>query len=148
MPTYAAQSDIEDLFGKSNVAIWSNLEGESDVADTNRITKALNYADSYINNELRDSPWVMPTDSPNFEINDLASRLAGLWLYEARGHDAEDISDGDGELLNKMGWHRRYVDKRLKRIASGDLDIGLEREHTSPTGPIVCDPDDCDCGGG
>lgn len=83
MGAYIAQSDLEDIFGKDNIAVWSNLDGEPD-ADAVRIAKAIEYAEEDIENRFRGGKYALPFSPAAKVIKDWCAKLAGLWLFESR----------------------------------------------------------------
>ncbi|HPS52794.1 MAG TPA: DUF1320 family protein, partial [Phycisphaerae bacterium] len=87
--SYATKSEIESVFGKSNVASWSNLDNEMSGADDTRIASAISYADSIINARLRGGRYALPLVNSQGTVpglvKDWAAKLAGVWLYECRG---------------------------------------------------------------
>jgi len=46
--TYCTQADIENIFGAVNVATWSQLDNDTEDADTARIAKAIEWATSWL----------------------------------------------------------------------------------------------------
>ncbi|HUB27552.1 MAG TPA: hypothetical protein VL992_19155 [Tepidisphaeraceae bacterium] len=97
---FAQQSDIEDIFGVMNVAIWSQLDPTQPpgTADTDRIQTALNFADAKIVSFFRNYGNYVTPLSP--QGNDIAlvtrwdATLAGIWLYQSRGQ-RDDTKDGN-----------------------------------------------------
>ena len=59
MGDYITQTDLEDVFGETNVAAWSDMEGNREV-DTNRVTKAIAWGESKVVATLRRSKYVVP----------------------------------------------------------------------------------------
>ena len=143
--SYAIQTDIENVFGVQNVAQWSNLDNVSPGADTGRITVALNLAEEYVNNRLRNSIYVVPLQirgnaagATMYMITDMVARWAGCWLYESRGM-ADNQSDS-GELDptgNSISRHRRYVDRMLDQIRNGKILLPCSYNRNYSTQPVV-----------
>ena len=88
---YAQQSDIEDIFGVTNVAVWSQLDPTQPpgTADPNRIQSALDYAGARIVAFFRTqgnyATPLVPLNSAVDLVTRWAAVLAGVWLYESRG---------------------------------------------------------------
>jgi phage gp36-like protein len=133
---YAAQSDIEDIFGITNVAVWSQLDPTQPpgTVDVDRIQTALNYADARIVSFFRNyGNYVTPLAPQN---NDVAlvtrwdATLAGVWLYQSRGQ-RDDTKDGNKyskmaeQVLAEMGPYR----------AQDKLDAA--RRWPAPTAPAT-----------
>ena len=91
---YAAQSDIEDVFGCDNVAIWSQLNNDSTGPDDVRLLKPLAFADAAIDDALRGGPYALPLSAADGSIppqlTNWAATIAGIWLYQSRGGRAGD----------------------------------------------------------
>lgn len=101
---YSTQSDIENLFGESNVAVWSNLEGGTD-ADTDRIATAIAWADAYIDNRFRPCGiYLIPFSGTDLVLTNWSASLAGIWLFQSRptgGGDASASYDDKRERVEE-----------------------------------------------
>ena len=115
--SYAAQSDVEDIFGVTNVAVWSQLDPTQPpgTAETDRIQRALDYADARIVSFFRNyGNYATPLAPQNNDV-DLVTRwaatLAGVWLYQSRGQ-RDDTPEGNKytamakQVLAEMGPYR------------------------------------------
>ena len=120
---YAAQADIEKIFGANNVSGsggWSDMDNDANATKiANRISQALSHADEIINSRLRNSPYKLSLTTaaaatPTL-ITQLAAVLAGVWLYESRG--AIDV--GDEGVAHALAFHKKWVYGLLEDIASG-----------------------------
>jgi|ERR1700722_952469 len=141
MPTtaqglYAAQSDIEDIFGVTNVAIWSQLDPTQPpgTADVDRIQRALDYADAKIVSFFRNyGNYVTPLAPQNNDVT-LVTRwdatLAGVWLYESRGL-RDDTKDG-----NKYTKMAEQVIAEMGPYRSQDK-LDAARRWPAPTAPAA-----------
>jgi hypothetical protein len=116
---YAAQGDIENVFGTANVAIWSQLDPTQPAPDTSRIQAALNNADAQINAFFRDGPYIVPlADAADAPITTYwAAVLAGAWLYFSRGlrddnHDGDKLSARQLAVYSDMAFYKSGI-KRL-----------------------------------
>ena len=80
---YATQTDVEDLFGRTNVTRWSQLDPMLATVDTPRIARALAYADDQINSEFRGGPYEVPLSCGGSlpTVRYWAAVLAGVWLF-------------------------------------------------------------------
>jgi phage gp36-like protein len=88
MSTYAAQSDIEDIFSPDNVAAWSLFEtgAPTGAADATRVANALAQADSQINAFFTGGPYQVPLVCVICKpvVSYWAAVIAGVWLYGSR----------------------------------------------------------------
>lgn len=140
MSAYCTQSDIEDLFGAANVAKWSDLDNDSDsaTANTTRITRAIALASATLEDRLR-MVYAVPLSggSAATTLKDWCAKLAGVWLYEARGQrDALD-NDANG---NTVRLHKSIVNGEIDEALSGvrRLDLTRAYEGTSTAPRLVC----------
>ncbi len=136
---FAAQTDIEDQFGKVNVATWSQLDnalapGTLPVADANRILRALQWADAKIIHAFAQygnyqTPFA-PGGNDALLVTRWAAILSGTWLYLSRG-----LRDGDvlGNHLKKM------QDDTLNEIARsrGSEKLDAARRWPTSTAPVA-----------
>jgi len=88
---YCTKSDIEDRYGASNVADWADLDDDGNSTKiTDRITSAIAYASTYIDDRLRrsDLNFKLPisvSGSIPATLVDVCRRLAGYTLSTGRG---------------------------------------------------------------
>lgn len=133
---YAAQSDIEDIFGVTNVATWSQLDPTQppNTPDINRIQRALDYADAKIISFFRNyGNYTTPLAPQN---NDVAlvtrwdATLAGVWLYQSRGL-RDDTRDG-----NKYTAMAEQVIAEMRPYRAQDK-LDAARRWPGPTAPAA-----------
>ncbi len=138
MSAYCTQEDIEDVFGAANVAKWSDLDNDSDAvsANTTRITRAISLASATLEDRLR-QVYVVPLAGGSLQttVKDWCAKLAGVWLYEARGQ--RDALEND-QNNNTVRLHKSIVNGEIDEALSGVRRLDLTRvyEGTS-TGPRV-----------
>ena len=130
-----ARADIEALFGVDNVAQWSNLDNDDAQAKDSRITSAINYATAWVNDRFRDSRYAVPLSGNSATaldtIKNVASQLAGWWLYRTRGlRDAEEITD-------KMRTHMVEANKTIDAYLRGSMKLNAALNDSTPTAPVV-----------
>lgn len=136
MGRYIGRSNIEARFGTANVATWADMDNDGS-EDAGRIAAAIAYAEDTIDDRLRDSIYTTPlsaTGSSMLWIEDIAARLAGVWLYESRGVD--DV-DEFGRPQHKLSAHREQAMRDLERILRGEVRLQLAREVNGPTAPRI-----------
>lgn len=136
---YCVRTDIETLFGVSNVTSWADLDNDQDAGNiTARITAAIATSDDFIDSYLRDGPYGLPladdADAVPVLIRDISARLAGTNLYSARG-----ILDYDeqGEPENRLQWHREQAIENLQRIKDRTLNLDVAAKAVQRTVPTV-----------
>jgi phage gp36-like protein len=133
---YASQSDIEDIFGVTNVAIWSQLDPTQPpgTPDTSRIQRALDYADARLIAFFRTQGNYATPLAPLNSAVDLVTRwdatLAGVWLYESRGL-RDDTTNG-----NKYAQMARQVIAEMGVYRANDK-LDAVRRWPAPTAPAA-----------
>lgn len=136
--SYAAQSDIENVYGSQSVIEWSNFTPGAGAVTAARITLALAWAYSQINNALKNGPYTVPivgvaTDPP-VEMVVAEATLAGWWLWDTRGlHKTKEIQMDMQRKFNK-------IIGELSLIQMGRLPIGAQLKTTRSTAPRVRTP--------
>lgn len=130
---YASRTDIEDQFGAENVRRWSQMDNDSTLGDTARIQRALDEADSLVNDFFRASRYTVPLvvaggSAPKY----WAARIAGIKLARARGQN-------DGAARYDEMW--TAVMDEMGRYRSGDLTMDAAQWRSyQPTTPVVVIP--------
>lgn len=128
---YPTREDLEDVFGRSNVIKWADLDNEGDEEHiATRIEWALCAATEWLNNKLRYGPYIIPFESPYpIEVVHVTSRVAGIALYESRG--VTDTTE-DGTPVDALQVHREAADKFVEEILSGRKRLDLEGRKNVP----------------
>jgi phage gp36-like protein len=128
---YATQADMEDVFGAANVLAWSDTAGAG-VADAGRISRALAHADQTIDDMFRGGPYSLPLSGGSgvpAKVTEWAAKLAGVWLYEARG-----LRDTDGNRLADMA---EAVKTEIRSYLTGPRRLLATRHANTPEAPVV-----------
>lgn len=130
--TYIADADIENVFGVTNVARWSNLESGTSKNDT-RMAAAITYAEAWVVARLR-GRFSLPLSGDGLPlVKGWMARIAGVWLYESRG-----LRDSrQDEEANRVRFHEREVNGQIDQFLAGQLRLGLSENQTRPTAPVV-----------
>lgn len=140
--TYCTRGDIENVFGRVNVAKWADLDNNGVVEDIElRINKAILWASGEVNSRLRRFVYVLPFETAPVEIVDIVANLAGVWLYENRG--IQDFNPDTGQAVHRLEWNRRRAETTLKEILMGNriLDAARTVENEAPAGENENDQD-------
>ncbi len=136
MATYAAQSDIEDVFGPDNVAAWSLFETDtpSGPANTTRIATALAQADGQINAYFIGGPYQVPLVCVTCKpvVTYWAAVIAGIWLYGSRMTDAATDFPGNRYIVLRQAV---FANMDLYKSGMKRLDAPLRYPH--PTAPAA-----------
>jgi hypothetical protein len=135
---YCDQGDVENVFGVSNVAAWSNLDNTRSDADVMRIAAALVYAVSEIDDFFRGGPYAVPlVVNSGTTVATWAAKLAGIWLYDSRGQLDSIVDGGVVRSLSRYAGMKKsvYVEMGLYKIGYKRLDAA--RGDCVPSGPVV-----------
>lgn len=126
---YCIRSDIELIFGVTNVSTWADLDGDANATKiTNRIDRAILMSDALLDAVLRTAAYMGPpplvydgtvASTPTL-IMMISAIGAGLWVYEARG--AGKIAPGD-EPIHQYTWLRTWHRRTLEAIRTGKLKL-------------------------
>jgi len=120
---YSVRTDLDNVFGKNNIDSWADLDADEDAAKiTARIAAAIVTADDMIDSCMRNGPYPLPlvdqAAATPIVIRDVSSKLAGVWLYEARG--VIDMTP-DGIAVHRLQWHKRSAKDILRDLIAGKL---------------------------
>lgn len=138
--SYCERTDIESIYGANNVADWADLDRDQDddkIAAS--ITGAIADATDYLDDRFRDSRYVVPIvatigGTPR-QVKRLCARLAGLYLYEARG--AQDINPETNQLQHRYRGVQTMVDQQIDHYLSGKMVLDATREDGVSSAPEV-----------
>lgn len=136
MGRYIDQGEIENVFGRENVAKWSNLDNRVEGENASRITAAITFAEDWFDDRLRTYRYTVPlTGTISQTVKDAIARLAGVWLYEARGVD--DVDPETGEPRHKLRIHDQKAERTINRILRGEIRLEADIDETGPTAPVI-----------
>ena len=137
---YIAKADIENRFGVTNVAVWSDLDG-GDTADDPRIEVAIAFAEAEVNNRFLESRYAIPFaffGGIDPVVQDWCAIIAGEWLYTSRG--IRDEKAGDRIALMVQGDEatgRLGVEARMALYLSDQARFNAKRVDTQPSAPMA-----------
>lgn len=131
---YCTQTDIENRYGTTNVAVWSNLDNDNTSANATRIAAAIAYADAVVEDEMRGSEYKLPLTATNggtpTMITFLAAAIAGWWLFSSRGvRDTEQGREMTAIYQGAIG--------KLNEYRSGQMTLAASRHKNTPQGPSL-----------
>ncbi len=133
---YAAQSDIEAVFGPDNVAAWTLYESSAPTgpADANRVATALAFADAEVDGFFAAGPYAVPLAASAAAapvVAYWAAVLAGCYLYGSRAGVSYVDYAGNRFLALKAAV---YADMQLYKAGIKRLDAAARLPHaTGPT---------------
>lgn len=130
--SYCNRSDIEALFGAVNVKKWADLDNtEVEAPITARVATAIEYAQATIDDRLRGGRYTIPlAEPPPTTVVDTAARLAGFWLYDARG--VQDFNEVTGQPISRLLGHYKKAIQTLTDIRRGTVRLPLTSKRTAP----------------
>lgn len=124
MSDYCTRSDIEAVFGRTNVAKWADLDNDGTNAKIDaRIAVAIEAATREVNNRLRGGVYAVPVLGDDGTIREIAATLAGCWLYDIRGY--QDYNPETGAPEHRYAPIRRRAEADLAAIRTGQLVVSL-----------------------
>lgn len=113
-PTYATRTQVELIFGSTNVRKWADVENNDDDDTVQaRICWALNTSYAYLNDRLFGGPYEVPFDDVPTSLQVMSARYAGVLLYESRG--VTDLAE-DGQSKHQLSAHRDMVEKFINGV--------------------------------
>ena len=130
---YIVKADIEAVFGVENIKTWADLDSDKNQVKIDaRVTTAITAAEDDCNSLLQSGPYEIPFGTAPTLIKTICAKLAGVWLYDARG--TEDV-DADGSPVNKMRPHYEDAHRMLRQIVGGQRTLkGITlKDKGSPT---------------
>jgi phage gp36-like protein len=130
---YASRSDLENLFGRDNIAIWSQLDNDSTLPDPRRIGAALAYADAEIDNVFRGGPYLVPlvVSAARPTVQRWAAVIAGAWLYTNRGQrDDGGRPNQYAVMLDEVKTDMRACKAQVKLLDAQPVAV-------LPSGPVL-----------
>jgi phage gp36-like protein len=137
-PRYITQSNLEDIFGTDNIAVWSNLDNDTTDADTARIVRAIVFAEDYVEARLRNTSVAVPLASVTPTLTHILATIAAYWLYSPRG-----MRDSD-TIANRMKTMRDDAEALLESIAEGALSVDEVTAPAVPNSPDIVPHDNSD----
>ena len=121
---YGSEAGIKQIFGTTNVNTWADLDNDEG-DDSARITLAMTVADAKIDAILNGChlrvPVVNLAGTTPVLITDLSNKLAGIWLYEARG--SKDFDPRTNRPKHRYAFMKGEVRRTLEEIRSGHLRV-------------------------
>lgn len=136
---YCTQSDIEDVFGSTNVAKWADLNNNEESSEiTARIARAITFATAAVDGVLRGGVVTVPiTGTPDPLIVDACAKIAGAWLYNSRG--MQDIDEGE----TKLSMANKEAREMLVRIKIGETRLeAAPVDRMYPTADVDSEEDE------
>lgn len=137
---YSTQTDIEDIFGVTNVAVWSQLNESTSraatgvpAADTARIARAITYADAIIDGRFRGWRYSLPFAPVPTEVVNWSATISGVWLYRSRGMAA----GRDTAEVNRFVGMEQNALREMDLYLAGTRQFNLTDNESRPTVPVV-----------
>ncbi len=133
---YAQQSDIEAIFGPSDVAAWTLFQTGTPggPADGDRVAAALAYADGEVDAFFAGGPYAVPLAASSVAqpiVAYWAGVIAGCWLYGSRAGVSYVDYAGNRYLALKASV---YADMQLYKAGIKRLDaVARMPQATGPT---------------
>jgi phage gp36-like protein len=121
---YTNSAKIEQRFGVENVHKWLGIdEGDQAVDYGLRFHSFIQAAEQEIDDYLRNTLSV-PASTVPLALTDIASDLAAVRMYEARG--VIDFNPESGQPQHRLHYQSKRAWDRLKMIKSGELRLATD----------------------
>ena len=115
---YTDKTTLELVFGTQNIKRWADLDGDENLEKINaRVAYVCEVASAELEAIFRQKRYELPLPE-TFVVKDLATRLAGLKL-----HDARKVIDGDS-TPDTLSLVRQEVQNTIEKIRLGELILG------------------------
>lgn len=133
---WSSRSELETLFGATNISMWADLEntGNAPLIQT-AINSALAVATDEAQSLLRGGACGEIT-SPSPALRKAVTQLAGVHLYEARG--VKDASE-DKSGYHKLTAHSRAAREFLLRVSAGQIRLSNQTVNLTNTPAVIYD---------
>lgn len=119
--TYAVRSDLENIYGKKNVARWADIDNDGVLTTIDaRINWALELSYDYVNNKLDGGMYAVPLAGRYPMIVTCQAHLASVYLYESRGLTNKSE---DGKPIHQLEQGRDWAINVLAQIRAGVIRI-------------------------
>lgn len=113
---YCTRADIEAVYGRDNVTLWSTFDGVSSRAIIDgRITAAIAAAQDEIDARLRGGLIAVPFTTVPTIIKSITAKLAGHELHQTRQNVDAAVDDNDTDPIAKACY------EKLRDIKAGVL---------------------------
>ncbi len=126
MSAYCTRANVEEIFGTESIEDYAKMSGDdTDAEILARITRAILVASAHIDAVLRkavfqDLPIADTDGNTPTVIENLAAVMAGVWLYEAKGHKN---FKGEGHPGHRLYYMARWARQMLHEIRDGIIQL-------------------------
>ena len=138
---YCGRSDVENIYGVSNIIQWSLLSTNDPTSDAgiaeiaNRIAAEIQTQTAEIDDHLREGGYELPLsiNESTLSLVRLCATMVGVALYENRG--TIDYNHETGKVEHRYQFKKDWAIKRLDEIRSGKVRWDAARVSGANTGP-------------
>jgi len=129
---YTDSYQIEQAFGIDNLHKWLAIDDHDEAVDyALRAYRFIADAEAEVDDLLRGGPCTVPFTVVPSVISKIATNMAAVRMYEARG--VVDTDDDTGAVRHRLGFAAKWADKEIGRIKSGQLRLAVENVRRYPT---------------
>ncbi len=116
-----ARSDLDDVFGKSNIDKWADLENEGDIDHiAARVAWAISLAESHVRSKMILTTYVWDTIATNPMVEHAIALKAGMLLHTNR---SVVDSDGLSKTGNPMARFERLYKDFFVAVSSNEISL-------------------------
>ena len=117
-----ARSDLDDVFGKSNIDKWADLENEGDPTHIDaRVAWAIALAESHVQSKIKLTTYVWESVSTNPMVEHAVALKAGMLLHMNR---AVTESDGSAKQGNPMAKFEKLYRDFFVAVSANEISLG------------------------
>lgn len=128
---YTDSHRIEQQFGVDDVHKWLGIDDKDDAVDyALRANQFIIDAEAELDDLLRGSCDVPFTTTIPPIITNIATALAGVRMYEARG--VMDMNKDTGQVQHRLQFQSKWADKEIGRIKSGQMKLSTDTARRYP----------------
>jgi hypothetical protein len=123
---YTNSHNVEQQYGIDNVHKWCAIDDTDEAVDYGRrMYAAIAAAESEMDDSLRSSAYTIPFTAPiPAVVTEIATALAGVRMYEARG--VTDFDPESGQPQHRLHFQKKEAWKRLAMIKAGQLRLDAD----------------------
>ena len=138
---YCNRTLLETIFGVENIQEWANPDN-GDIAEQavlddidDRVTWAINVAETRTNDRLRNSRVTIPLEDISLDTASTIAGLAGGLLFEVRGSREHT---GDGNVAHQLAFYQKRWENWIRNLVTGRIVLNDQNASDAPsTAPRV-----------
>lgn len=120
--SYCSRVDIENIYGKTNVNKWADIDSDGNLQTIDsRINWALQLSYDVVNSKLEGGIYKTPLTGRYPLIISTQAQLAAVHLYESRG--LTNFNENTGQMEHQLSQGKGWALKNLSAIRAGTIRV-------------------------